>query len=341
MTHVFLSHAAADKPLADDLKTFIQTSVGLPPSEIFYTSGKGTGIPNGQPFVQYIGEKMRASAFVIAVITPAYLESQFCLAELGAVWVTADKDFFPVCVPQVDRAQLKATLTGIQVEKLDQAETLAELSQRLCAFRRQQLNAAASVEAGQVFLRTLPSRLDGLKGATKVPAEALEVEKQAAANLAAQLTKCRDELTALQQRYEDLKAAKTAEEVEALEPEAAISDEIERLIEAARAAVNSVSKITRDALPFALRGEGMPWPDAFSYEYENVRNEVDRGYLYDGDDGCVYPNVQWQDIKDALDALRELQKVLQSLTGEDEKWFARTYRVPADLSQTAVFDTLL
>jgi TIR domain len=89
---VFLSHAAADKPLVDDLKQMIQSAVGLGPGEFFYSSDKASGIPAGSGFVEYIRTKMQDATFVVSVITPAFRESEFCLAELGAVWVAADKD---------------------------------------------------------------------------------------------------------------------------------------------------------------------------------------------------------------------------------------------------------
>jgi hypothetical protein len=99
---VFLSHAAADKPLIDDLKQMIQSAVGVAPGEFFYSSGKGTGIPPGQNFVEFIRDEMEGATFVITVITPAFRESEFCLAELGAVWLAADKEFFPLCTPRED-----------------------------------------------------------------------------------------------------------------------------------------------------------------------------------------------------------------------------------------------
>jgi hypothetical protein len=45
---IFISHAARDKPLIDALKTMLATAVGLNPTEIFYSSGAGTGIPAGK-----------------------------------------------------------------------------------------------------------------------------------------------------------------------------------------------------------------------------------------------------------------------------------------------------
>src|SRR5277367_709096 len=108
MPTLFISHAAADSALAEDVKIMIQKAVGLGPNRIFFSSGAGTGIPAGRNFVEYIREKMDAATFVASIITPAFRESEFCLAELGAVWVAADKDFFPMCSPEVDRGDLQA-----------------------------------------------------------------------------------------------------------------------------------------------------------------------------------------------------------------------------------------
>jgi hypothetical protein len=131
MPQVFLSHAATDKPLIDDLKIMLQTAIGLGPGDFFYSSGAGTGVSAGQNFVDYIRTSLGDSTFVVAVITPSFRSSEFCLAELGAVWLTADKDFFPLCVPAVERADLRATLTGIQVERIDEREALASLLERV------------------------------------------------------------------------------------------------------------------------------------------------------------------------------------------------------------------
>lgn len=337
---MFLSHAASDKALVDDLKWLIQTAVGLAPSEFFYSSGMGTGIPAGRSFVEHIRDEMAGSTFVVAVMTPAFRESEFCLAELGAVWLAADKDFYPVCVPEIDRAELKATLTGLQVERVDDGPVLANLLQRICEHFEKPYNAAACSAAIEDFLATLPARLSGLAGPTTVSADELDSARATIERLGQQVTEARDQLAASRQLVEDIKSAKTLEEIEELELPDETEEQIEYLIARVRDAVLRLDMSVRQVLPYAAKAQGMPWPDHGSWERTDIQAEVDKGYLNDGDDGYVYLNTDWPDIETAVDAVRDLQQRLQTFTQDDERRFRATYRVPADVSQTAVFHEL-
>lgn len=340
MTSVFISHAAVDKPLVDDVKTMIQTAVGLSPTEIFYSSSAGSGIPAGKNFVAHMADRMRGAGFVVAVITPAYLESRFCLAELGAVWYSEDKEFFPLCIA-VDYDELTATLTGVQVPRLDARASLTGLLQKICGYARKEHVAEACTEAADSFLATLPSRLRGLQGQTLVAADKLAEVERVRDQLAEQLTSARDELRDARELYEKAKQAKTREEIEALEPPTELREEVERVLEEAEEAVRVVDSTVQKALPYALKGEGMPWPDGGSWERADVQSVVDEGFLEDGEDGYVYVNDKWPKNRLALERLRLAQEVLTALDGDDEEWFIETFEAPPDLAQSAVFSKLM
>jgi hypothetical protein len=152
---VFVSHASADRALVDGLTTMLQTAIGLGPHQLFYTSGRGTGVPPGKNFVEYIRDQIRSTTFVVAVITEAFRDSEFCLAELGAVWVSADKDFFPICVPPVQPSSLGAVLTGIQVANVEERSHLIELLTRVSKHFGREYNAPAGDAAVSRFVATL------------------------------------------------------------------------------------------------------------------------------------------------------------------------------------------
>jgi hypothetical protein len=260
MPVVFLSHAASDKALVDDVKNMIQTSVGIAPGEIFYSSGKGTGIPSGANFVDYIKEKMRAATFVVAVITPAYRESEFCLAELGAVWLAADKSFFPLCVPSIDRSALRATLTGIQVERIDDSSALSAMLQRLCAHFDREHNAAACTEAIGVFQATLPGRLDRLTQRSSVPAVELNAAEGTIRDLGERVNVLGDELATERRRFEELKAARSQEEIESISlPEDEV-EQVKLLLREAESAVSGLKGIVKKVLPYRAQGNGVGMP---------------------------------------------------------------------------------
>lgn len=340
---VFLSHCSGDKALADDVTTMLQTSIGVSPGQIFYSSGSGTGVPGGHNFIQYIRDQMSGSTFVIALITPAFRESEFCLAELGAVWLTADdKDFFPLCVPTVERSSLQATLTGIQVERLDDRASLAGLLERICTHFGSEYNAAACDNAITVFMAGLPSRLSGLPQPQSVPMAALEALEAEKAALGDALSNTRDELADARRRFDELRAAQTPEERAAVvSPAGDVQARVHLLIAVASEAMERLDSAVVSAFPFALRGEPMPWPaDGFGYEHDQIRQAVDDGFLMEDGDG-VTPETKWPHIAAAMAAVRELDECLRELDSDEEEWFIDEYGVPPELRQGAAFDRLV
>ncbi len=256
--------------------------------------GPGTGVPAGQKPVDYIRTSHGDSTFVAAVITPSFRSTEFCLAELGAVWLAADKDFFPLCVPAVERGELRATLTGIQVERIDEREALAALLARIAKHFQRDYNAAACDNAITVFLAGLDARLASLAEPAVVPAVDLEAEKAKNTALGAELTKLRDQVAAERGRGDAILAAKTAEEAVAVSLPDDDRERIDALIKEARSAVRRVKGAVSMVLPFYLRGEEMPWPDAGEYAHQEVVRAVEDGLLLDGGEGrTVLLNIDW------------------------------------------------
>jgi hypothetical protein len=142
---VFLSHASADKELVDIFQTLIEQGIGLTHNEVFCTSLEGMGIPAGSPdFKEYIRDKMNECEVVVALISPNYYASPFCMCELGAVWVLA-KSFFPILVPPVDFKDLRGALTGMQCTLLTHQSTASSLYDRL---------AVAKYSTGELDVRS-------------------------------------------------------------------------------------------------------------------------------------------------------------------------------------------
>lgn len=127
---IFVSHATADKVLADKVVDLLQTGLSIPHTQIFCSSGPGTGVPSGKDFKPYIENELQKTNFAIALITPSYFESAFCVCELGAIWVLKP-DFVPLLVPPLSYEHLKAVSTGLLAEKIDSAESLDNLHQAL------------------------------------------------------------------------------------------------------------------------------------------------------------------------------------------------------------------
>jgi hypothetical protein len=131
MPRIFISHAAADEALVTPfVNTVIRLGCGVGPEGIVYTSGAGTGALSGADLNAYIREAVSVADLVVAIITPAFRASSYCIAELGAAWSRAGK-LFPLAVPGTRRDDLDGVLRGLVVHHLDQPRALDELHDRI------------------------------------------------------------------------------------------------------------------------------------------------------------------------------------------------------------------
>jgi hypothetical protein len=103
----------------------------IPKEKIFCTSLREYGIPGGVDFKDYILRTFHQSTAVVALISKNYYQSAFCMCELGAVWVSTDKPFFPLLLQDVTASDLRGTLAGLQCLKINSDEDLDSLRKAL------------------------------------------------------------------------------------------------------------------------------------------------------------------------------------------------------------------
>lgn len=127
---IFLSHAAADVELVEAFETLLTKALNITSESIFCSSLEGQGVKKGGNFVDDIKGKAIEAKAVVALISPAYMESAFCLAELGAAWVL-NAHRFPIVVPPNTFEVMKATLLGVVGVKIDEQTPLAQLLEEI------------------------------------------------------------------------------------------------------------------------------------------------------------------------------------------------------------------
>lgn len=131
MGGVFVSHAAADKGLADAfVDNIIRLGSNAPQNAIFYSSGADTGVPSGEDLNSYLRNRVGDASLVVALITPAFQESRYCIAELGAAWAKVG-NLFPLFAPSLERADLDGVLAGMVMHEFTDGPALDELHDRL------------------------------------------------------------------------------------------------------------------------------------------------------------------------------------------------------------------
>ncbi len=123
MKGIFISHSTKNGELVEQFVEFLKLGMGIENSRIFCTSENGT-LPTGRHFVEIIKREVQKREMVIALITPEYLKSRFCMMELGAAWVVAQY-LCPILAGRVDYKDLDDTpLAGMQMRKIDSEDDL-------------------------------------------------------------------------------------------------------------------------------------------------------------------------------------------------------------------------
>ena len=169
---IFISHAVKDKKLADALVDLLQTGFGVNSDQIFCSSLESLGIPIGVNFVDYIKDEIQSPKVVLALITPNYLASQFCLCELGAAWAMYHQ-LFPLLVQPLTFEDVKGVLTGVQITEINSAMSLSELRDQFNKALGLKGDHSARWEAKRnAFLLKLPKILKKLPEVDQVSAMA-------------------------------------------------------------------------------------------------------------------------------------------------------------------------
>jgi hypothetical protein len=115
---IFISHAVNDKPIASFVSDMLQAMGVNVQQDVFCSSLAGLGIPSGKNFREFIKEQIQEPKLVLLVASKQYVNSQFCLAEMGAAWALAHHTV-PIIVPGANYDDIKSVMEGVQACRID------------------------------------------------------------------------------------------------------------------------------------------------------------------------------------------------------------------------------
>ncbi|MCB7520645.1 toll/interleukin-1 receptor domain-containing protein [[Clostridium] hylemonae] len=128
MAKIFISYSSKNEKLVSCFLEFLQMGMGVNNSDIFCTAYSESFV-TGETFIEKIREKLQECEAVISLITEEYLESKFCLTEMGAAW-GMNKQFFPLLL--VSYADLSDTpLQGMEMRKLYSEDDMSRVYDEL------------------------------------------------------------------------------------------------------------------------------------------------------------------------------------------------------------------
>lgn len=130
MSRLFISHSTNDKVSVERLIDFLVLGMGVARNDIFCTSQNGTFLA-GEPFMEKIKEELKDCEKVICFITPYYLQSISCIAEMGAAWCRTGK-IVPIIAQPLRYCDLNDTpLMGLQMLRHENEEDMTVLYEQL------------------------------------------------------------------------------------------------------------------------------------------------------------------------------------------------------------------
>lgn len=328
VTKLFISNAESDKPLVEIFVDLVESGIGVSPQDIFCASLEGQGIRPGDDFKSSIRAHLDEATCVIALITPNFYGSAFCICELGAVWMAA-KSFIPILVPPLEFTDLKAVLAGLQVLRIEDTADLDKLRDEIVD-RTSILALSTSrwSKRRDAFLKSLPEILTQLPAETPVaPAthdktlKELERYKSEYRRSETEAQRLRAIITELTELKDTTKAAAV------LRRHSSTAEVFESLVDAAKGELIPLLVGVREALYSRARKENYcPRAD----EWEDLKRPIETGQLdvVKNDDDTpvgVCPSASDPQVRKAIAALDELQNWLEAPPADFRGWYTSEF----------------
>ncbi|GAB6989906.1 toll/interleukin-1 receptor domain-containing protein [Paenibacillus pini] len=258
MGTIFISHATADRELVNPLMDLIQNQFGLSREDFFNTSDDQLQV--GENWIEEIRHAMQQSKLVMPIITPNYLQSAFCLCELGAAWVNVT-NLIPLVVPPLTYKALDGTpyRTWLQTISLDSEEGLSRL---LDAVNKRNIGSPPNVtrflnraKAFQTDILTpFIDQMTKREIITPALVNQLKTEKE---ELQEAFDLSEEEVTKLRKENETLRQMKDQEEIKEMDYEQMTEwDEFVNAAEDVKEAFKKLSRLEISVLYYGYIGQG-------------------------------------------------------------------------------------
>jgi hypothetical protein len=318
---LFISHAVADKKLVDAVITLLEMGMGISSKDIFCSSFDEQGIPPGADFSPYMRERLQKADAILAIVSPQYYESPFCLCETGGAWAI-EKTFLPLLVEPVDFSDLRGALYGKQGLLISSGQKLDAMRDSLSFLGDSKTTRWNRKK--EEFLKSLPKLLKALKPVEVLKGKELkklQEELGTARQEAADLDSANEDL---QSRVDELEKLKDAKAVKAIRKKYSSEDQqFDDLLDKAKDAIEELPAVAREAMRFYLR------KDYFNPKREQWGDEVEdaiqRDYLNASDDSVAL-NDDHPDVETALHAWNEFSEFVEGVSDKFQEQYRKEHK---------------
>ena len=127
---VFISHAEKDSGIVERfLIDILQSPLNIKHGDIFCTSADGHKILSGENWRDQIHDSLLSAKVIFLILTPNYIESEMCICEMGAAWVS--NGLVLPLVAGLEFNQVGPIQSVQQCERLLESESLCRIKDRV------------------------------------------------------------------------------------------------------------------------------------------------------------------------------------------------------------------
>ncbi|GAB2553045.1 toll/interleukin-1 receptor domain-containing protein [Gracilibacillus alcaliphilus] len=326
---IFISHASADKPLVDGFVRFIRLGMDIRNEKIYCITYNNGDIPSGDSFTEHIKVNINNAEIIILLITPNFLNSNFCMAELGAAWAM-DKKIIPIIVPPLKFDTLESTpLKARQVIRLEDIDIFAD------ELRKSGYEFAISLfnKYGEEFKSQLDTLINKIESPKNVSVKEYESLKNEVILLVEKSQRDRQKIDKLEEYCGKLEIAKDPSDVIEIKKSNMDSwEQLEELVDEAKAALSPLSREVISALFYQIKG-GVFRPNIQTdYDvWDGVRRlKHEERLLVDEEEQEVTVNREYPEINEAYNALNQLYMFIEDSSDDIElhQTFKKEYKIP-------------
>lgn len=342
---IFISHAIANKELADMLVDLLETAIGVDHREIFCSSLEGMGIPSGTDFIHFIKSQIKEPKIVILLLSKEYFNSQFCLCELGASWVMSHKTI-PLLVPPLEFKDIKAVLLGKQLLRITEKNDLNEMQSEIIkalgikgkSFARWEIKRSK-------FLKELSGFLKEYKPVFSITENEYKEIENNYKDAIQELEQSEITIETLEKTIEKLKKVKDKEAVnDILSDNMDIIQKFEEMTQKAKNAIGDLPYIVEEVLYYDCRGESMGMPGFGEDERdEELKYAAENDYIEYSSDGISLVEDD-PTVEKAISALRDLEEFIYNSEVESEdlnNYYSQEYDHRLNFKSRRFWDTHL
>jgi len=343
-SEIFVSHAVKDKVIANSFVDIIlDQGLSVHINQIFCVSTDGAKIKSGEDWRNSIKEHILSAKIIFMLISPNFKESEVCLNEMGAAWVT-NAVVIPLIIDPINYKTVGVIQEPTQIEKLLDEKSLdriKDIVQEKLSIPPALIKSDRWTAKKTEFLLGLKKHLESSPFDIPVDRSAFQQLQKDKENLEKTVEGLINEKSELDILIKELVQAKDKSEVAIILKKNNPSTQYQEFDELCSAATKLLNK-----QPPIING--IIFKDFSKKEikigFERLREDIDDAIANDFIDEDL--DVKWHDTKEMqkiYDSLLDLDKFLtqHELKKEFFESFEDDYDVPLDLRNKGFWEKVL